>query len=342
MAFGGNDWLSQTKEEPIDPNLPICDPHHHLWDYRQVRIPYQRYLLEELLEDTNSGHNIRSTVFIEAESMLRASGPEEMKPVGEVEFVQGISAMSASGLYGDSRIAASIIGSADLNLGEDVKPVLNRLKEASPNRFKGIRHRLTWDSNPEFASSSSKGGPGQMKNERFRLGAQILADMDLSLEGWMYHHQLKDLADFAKSVPNLTIILNHIGGLLRTGPYLGKDDQTISIWKEGIAAVSECPNVVIKLGGMGMPMMGFDWHLRDIPVGSEELAHDMEPFISYCIDKFGPTRCMFESNFPVDKVSFSYHVMYNAFKKISSDFDESTINALFHDTAVKTYKVTVD
>ena len=166
--------------------------------------------------------------------------------------------------------------------------------------------------------------------------------MNLSLEGWMYHHQLTDLADFAKAVPNLTIILNHIGGLLRTGPYFGKDDETISIWKEGIAAVSECPNVVIKLGGMGMPMMGFDWHLRDVPVGSEELANDMEPFISYCINQFGPTRCMFESNFPVDKVSFSYHVMYNAFKKIASGFDNSSLSSLFHDTAVQTYKVPVD
>jgi predicted TIM-barrel fold metal-dependent hydrolase len=339
MAFGGNDWLSQTVEEIVSPNIPICDPHHHLWDKRKSRIPYQRYLLDELLEDINSGHNVRSTVFIEAESMLRVSGPGEMKSVGEVEFVQGTSAMSSSGLYGDVKVAASIIGSADLNLGEGVRPVLIALQEASPNRFRGIRHRLTWDPHPELAVSSSRGGGAQMQTDQFRTGAKVLADMEMSLEGWMYHHQLTELADLASAIPDLTIILNHIGGLLRTGPYLGKDAETISTWKEGIAAVAACPNIIVKLGGMGMPMMGFDWHAREVPIGSDELATEMEPFISYCIDHFGPDRCMFESNFPVDKVSFSYQVMYNAFKKITSDFDQSAIKSMFHDTAARVYKL---
>ena len=263
MPYGGNDWLAQTIEDILEPDLPICDPHHHLWDRRISRVPYQRYLLDELLEDVGSGHNVRSTVFIEAESMMRDSGALEMRSVGEVEFVQGTAAASASGIYGDIRAAAGIVGSADLNLGEGVKQVLEALQKASPNRFRGIRHRLTWDPHPELASASSAGIPGQMQGEQFRIGAQALADMGMTFEGWMYHHQLPELAELARAVPSLTIILNHIGGLLRIGPYSENDNDTVSAWKEGSAAVSECPNVVVKLGGMGMPIMGFDCHLRE-------------------------------------------------------------------------------
>ena len=339
MPYGGNDWLAQTTEDILEPGIPICDPHHHLWDRRISRVPYQRYLLDELLEDVGSGHNVRSTVFIEAESMMRDSGALEMRSVGEVEFVQGTAAASASGIYGDIRAAAAIVGSADLNLGEGVKHVLEALQRASPNRFRGIRHRLTWDPHPELASASSAGIPRQMQSEQFLIGAQVLADMEMTFEGWMYHHQLPELAELARAVPSLTIILNHIGGLLRVGPYAEKGKDTVSVWKEGIAAVSDCSNVVVKLGGMGMPIMGFDWHLREKPVGSQELADDMSPFLNYCIEQFGPDRCMFESNFPVDKVSFSYHVMYNAFKRLSSGYSDSERASMFHDTAARVYRV---
>ena len=339
MPYGGNDWLAQTTEDILEPDLPICDPHHHLWDRRISRVPYQRYLLDELLEDVGSGHNVRSTVFIEAESMMRGSGALEMRSVGEVEFVQGTAAASASGIYGDIRAAAGIVGSADLNLGEGVKHVLDALQIASPNRFRGIRHRLTWDPHPELASASSAGIPKQMQGEQFLIGAQTLADMGMTFEGWMYHHQLPELAELARAVPSLTIILNHIGGLLRVGPYAENGKDTISVWKEGIATVAECPNVVVKLGGMGMPIMGFDWHLREKPVGSPELADDMSPFLNYCIEQFGPDRCMFESNFPVDKVSFSYHVMYNAFKRLSSDYSFQERAEMFHKNAVRIYRV---
>ena len=339
MAYGGNEWLALTEEETLEPDLPICDPHHHLWDMRTERTPYQRYLLHDLLGDTGSGHNVRSTVFVEANSMWKASGPEEIRSVGEVEFVQGTAAAFASGIYGNFRGAAAIVGSANLNLGEGVRPVLEALKGASPNRFRGIRHRLTWDPHPDLPGMTAPGVQGQMAQSKFREGAQVLADMGMSLEGWMYHHQLTELADFAKAVPDLTIILNHIGGVARIGPYAGKDDETIPAWKEGIAAVAEAPNVVIKLGGMGMPIMGFNWHLREKPVGSTELSDDMAPFLSYCIEQFGTDRGMFESNFPVDKVSFSYHIMYNAFKRFSADYSPNERAAMFHDNAVRIYNV---
>ena len=339
MPFGGNDWHELTQETTLEPDLPICDPHHHLWDYRPARIPYHRYLLHELAADITSGHKVRSTVFVEARSMYRADGPEDMRPVGEIEFVQGQAAASASGLYGPGRAAASIIGHANLLLGGRAEPVLQALQAASPNRFKGIRHSVTWDD--EVTSTAAHNIPGQMSNDNFRAGAKLLAKMGLSLEGWMFFRQLPELAELAKAVPDLTIILNHVGGLLREGVYANRDDEVLPLWRSGIAAVAACPNVVVKLGGMGMPSNGFDWHTRDKPIGSEELAESMAPYMNYCIEQFGPDRCMFESNFPPDKMSFSYNVMYNAFKRFSQSYSTTERAAMFHDTATRVYRIDV-
>ena len=341
MPFGGNDWLALTQEPTLEPEIPICDPHHHFWDFRAQRIPYQRYLLHELAADINSGHNVASTVFIEARSMYRSDGPEEMRPVGEVEFVQGLAAASASGLYGPGRAAAAIVGHANLNLGERVEPVLEALRAASPNRFRGIRHSVTWDPDPEVENTAAHKIEGQLASDNFRAGTRALARMGLSLEGWLFFPQLPELADLAKAVPDLTIILNHIGGLLRSGPYANRDDEVLTTWRSGIAAVAEYPNVNIKLGGIGMPRTGFDWHARVEPIGSEELAESMSPFMTYCIERFGPDRCMFESNFPVDKVSYSYNVMYNAFKRMSKGYSAAERAAMFHDTAVRVYRIDV-
>ncbi len=341
MPFGSNDWLALTSEPTLEPQLPICDPHHHFWDFRTARIPYQRYLLHELAKDIHSGHNVRSTVFIEARAMYRADGPEELRPVGEVEFVQGLAAASASGLYGPGRAAAAIVGHANLNLGEGAAPVLEALRSASPNRFRGIRHSVTWDPHPEVENTAAHKIQGQLASDQFRAGARVLARMGLSLEAWLYFPQLSELADFAKAVPDLTIVLNHIGGLLRVGPYADRDDEVLATWRRGIAVVAACPNVYVKLGGVGMPRTGFDWHTRTTPIGSEELAKSMAPFMTYCIEQFGPSRSMFESNFPVDKVSFSYNVMYNAFKRLSKSYSTSERAAMFHDTAARVYRVDV-
>ena len=338
MPFGGDDWLALTAEPTLEPEIPICDPHHHLWDYRSQRVPYQRYLLHELAADINSGHNVRSTVFVEARSMYRTEGPEELRSVGEVEFVQGQAAASASGLYGPGRAAAAIVGNADLKLGDRVEPVLDALQAASPNRFRGIRHSVVSDPHPEIEDRET---PGVMATSNFLAGARVLARKGMSLEGWMYFPQLPELADFARAVPELTIILDHIGGLMRTGPYANGGDELMATWRSGIAAVAACPNVNIKLGGIGMPLTGFDWHQRDQPIGSEELAESMAPLLNYCIEQFGPSRCMFESNFPVDKVSFSYHVMYNAFKRLSKGYTATERADMFHDTAVRVYRIEV-
>jgi len=336
MPYGGNDWLGLTQEEVLEPELPICDPHHHLWDRRPERIPYQRYLLPELLADVNQGHNVRSTVFIETRGMYRADGPVEMKPVGEVEFVQGQAAMSASGIYGPTRAAAAIIGHADLKLGDRVKPVLEALQAASPNRFRGIRHTVTADSNPAV---DSREAPGTLASDNFRAGAKVLAQMGHSLDTGVFFPQLPELADFARAVPDLTIVLNHLGGLWRVGPYAGRDDEVLSAWKNGLAEVAACPNVYMKLGGIGMPRMGFDWYTRDKPISSEDLAKEMALVVTPCIELFGPDHCMFESNFPPDKVSFSHPVLFNAFKRFSKGYSPTERANMFHDTAVKAYRI---
>ena len=336
MPFGNNDWLALTQEDPIEPDIPLCDPHHHFWDGRSGSVPYQRYLLHELMADLDSGHNVRSTVFVEARSMYRAAGPEELRPVGEVEFVQGLAAASASGTYGESRAAAAIVGHADLKLGDNVAPVLEALQAASPNRFKGIRHNVTWSPDPSLDNRETQ---GIMANDTFRAGARVLAGMGLSLDVMLSFPQLPELADFARAVPDVPIILNHVGGVSRTGIYAGQDDDVIPAWREGIAAVAECPNVVCKLGGLGMPRWGFGWHARNTPIGSEELAEAMAPWLNYCIEQFGPDRCMLESNFPPDKVSFSYNIMYNAFKRFSQGYSPSERANLLHDAAVRAYRI---
>ena len=339
MPFGGVDWLALTPEPALEPEIPICDPHHHFWDFRTQRIPYQRYLLHELVDDISSGHDVRSTVFVEARAMYRSNGPEEMRPVGEVEFAQGLAAASASGLYGPGRAAAAIVGHANLGLGEGVEPVLEALRAASPNRFRGIRHSVTWDPHPEVENNAAHKAPDQLASDSFRSGARLLAHMGLSFDAWLYFHQMPELADFARAVPDLSIILNHIGGLYRVGPYADRDDEVLATWRSGVAAVAECSNVTMKLGGIGMPHTGFDWHTRSEPIGSEELAEAMAPYLTYCIEQFGPDRCMFESNFPVDKASFSYNVMYNAFKRLTVGYSAAERADMFHDTAVRVYRI---
>ena len=338
MPYGGNDWLEITKEEIIEPGLPICDPHHHYWDLRVERTPYGRYLLHELLNDIND-HNVTSTVFIEARAMYSADLEKNYRPVGEVEFVEGLSAASASGIYGKSRASASIIGHANLNLGNKVEPILESLLEASPRRFKGIRHIVAWDDDKKVDSIPVYNLEEQMTTKNFIDGAKVLSKMGLSFDSWMYFHQLPQLLNLAKEVPDLPIIVDHIGGILLIGEYANKKEEILKIWEKNISDLSECPNVEIKLGGLGMPITGHDWHLRNTPVGSEELANQMKYYLDYCIEKFGPQRGMFESNFPVDKVSFSYNVLYNAFKRYSKNYSKSERAAMFHDNAIRFYKV---
>ena len=338
MAPGGNDWLAQSPEETLEPEIPICDPHHHFWVSRPEPADYQRYLLPELTADVTSGHNVRSTVFIEVHCEYRTDGPDEMKPVGEVEYVQRIADDSATGQHGITRAAAAIIGHADLKLGEAVRPVLEAMQAASPDRFRGVRHSVGWDVSPELANRDIKGA---LSTSGYRAGAQVLAGMGLILENSLYFHQLSELAELARAVPDLTIVLNHIGGLLRVGPYANRDDEVLPEWRRGVAEVAQCPNIIMKLGGVGQLRYGYYWHERETAIGSGELAEALGPLMNHCIQQFGPDRCMFESNFPVDKVSYSYNVVFNAFKLLSQGYSASERAAMFHDTAARVYNINV-
>ena len=313
--------------------MPICDPHHHFWDRDG-----DRYLLNELAGDVGGGHNIARTVFIECRSMYRARGPEEMRPIGETEFVQGIAAQSASGQYGPTEVAAGIVSNANLMLGAAVQPVLEAHAAASPNRFRGIRFSCAWDASPEIASGRAN-APGMMQDSRFREGFDRLQKMGLSFDALVYHTQLDELADLAGAFPNAIIILNHIGRPLGIGPYAGKRDEVFAAWRKGIAAVAAHENVVVKLGGFGNVISGYDWHQRPMPPASGEVAQTIEPWLTYCIEQFGPSRCMFESNFPVDKASYAYTTCWNAFKRLTRDYSESEQAAMFQGTAVKAYRL---
>ncbi len=322
-----------TEEVALEPRLPIIDPHHHLWDR-----PGNRYLLEELVADTRA-HNVRQTVFVECTSMYRASGPEEFKVVGETEFVQGIAAMSASGRYGETRVAAAIVGSADLRLGDRVQPVLEAQIAASPQRFRGIRHRAAWADRTVVPNQPADLADHVLLDSGFRKGYAYLRQYGMTFEGWVYHTHIADLTDLARAFPDTTIIFNHLGGPIGIGSYAGRRDEIFAAWKPAVAALAKCPNVVAKVGGIQMVVNGYGWHERKRPPTSDELLNANKDWYRYTIEQFGPGRCMFESNFPVDKLSCSYTVLWNQFKKLTQGFSADERAAMFHDTAMRVYRL---
>ena len=336
------EWLNLTRESAIEPELPIIDPHHHLWDGSQLA---DRYMLEELIEDTRD-HNIRQTVFVECSAMYRADGLEEFRVVGETEFVQGVAAMSASGAYGAMRAATGIVGAANLCLGERVAAVLEAQIAASPQRFRGIRQRAAWgDSSYIRALGGWPSTPANLPkrillDSDFRKGYAQLRTYGLSFEGWVFHTHIDDLTDLAKAFPDTTIIFNHLGGPIGVESYAGRRDEVFAAWKLSVAELAKCPNVVAKLGGLQMIVNGYDWHKRDKPPTSDQLLETNRDWYNYTIDQFGPDRCMFESNFPVDKLSCSYTVLWNQFKKLTKNFSKDERADMFHDTAMRVYRLT--
>jgi L-fuconolactonase len=332
------DWLALTVEEPLEPDLPICDPHHHLWDRRPARVA-PRYLLDEILADVQGGHNVVSTVFIECASMFKADGPEAMRPVGETEFVNGIAAMTASGLYGPVRIAAGIVGTADLQLGDGAAAVLDAHLVAGGGRFRGIRLGATWDASDEVPNHRTNPPEGLLLRPDFRAGFAHLAPRQLTFEAWCYHHQIPEVTDLARAFPDTTIILDHFGGPIGIGPYAGKSDEVYAQWRRHLAELATCHNVVAKLGGINMEVNGFGWHTQPRPPTSQELVDATRRYYEYTIEKFGAERCMFESNFPVDKASCSYTVLWNAFKRLTAGYSADEKAKLFHNTAARVYRL---
>jgi L-fuconolactonase len=333
-----HDWLALTAEEALEPELPICDPHHHLWDQRPARVS-ERYLLDEILDDIGGGHNVASTVFIECGAMYKADGPEACRPVGETEFVNGIAAMSASDLYGRSRIAAAIVGTADLRLGDKVAEVLDAHIAAAGGRFRGIRQSAAWDADTTLAPPRVNPGPGLFLRDDFRGGFKHLAPRQLSFEVWCYHRQLREATELARAFPDTTIILDHFGGPLGVGTYVGHADDVYAEWRPSLAELAKCQNVVAKLGGINMEINGFGWHKRARPPSSRELTEATRRYYEFTIEQFGVNRCMFESNFPVDKASCSYTVLWNSFKLLVGSYSPTEKAQLFHDTAARVYRL---
>ena len=338
MASKNAEWLAQVQEAALEPDLPIIDTHHHLWD-RHGTFIQERYLTDEIHEDLATGHNIVSTVFVECDAMYRQSGPEEMRPLGEVEFVNGIAAMAASGMYGKTQVAAGIIGHADLMLGARAKGVLEALMTAAPERFRGIRYIGAWVKDKAVFTPPRVPGPGVYLDPKFREGFAQLAPLDLIFEAAIRHPQIPEFTDLARAFPDTKMVLNHIGGVIGVGTYAGRRDEIFESWRKDMAEVAKCPNVVVKLGALNMTYCGFGWEKRPMPPTSAELCEAYRRYYETVIELAGPERCMFESNFPVDKVSCDYGVLWNAFKLMTKDYSPSDRAALFHDTAARFYRI---
>ena len=350
MVLDNDAWLARRPaEEILEPELPIVDPHHHLWHRK-----HHRYLLDELLADTRSGHRVLATVFVDCMAFYRADGPAALRPVGETEFANGVAAMGASGFYddkhggrhGEFRPCAGIVGFADLTLGAAVSEVLAAHIAAGGGpggRFKGIRHAGGWDASPMIHNSHTKPPRGLYGDAVFRQGFAQLAPLGLSFEAWQYHPQLPEVTALARAFPDTAIVLNHVGGPLGVGPYssqfAGKADETFAQWRRHISELAGCPNVTVKLGGLGMRIGPIQHFKLPDPPTSTQVADAWRPWIEHCIEAFGPARGMFESNFPVDKTSAGYAVLWNAFKRLAAGASASEKADLFADTARRVYRL---
>ncbi|WP_338465834.1 amidohydrolase family protein [Novosphingobium sp. ZN18A2] len=342
-----------TAEEILEPDLPIIDPHHHLWDLRPLigsfpepyhpfiaaLLPSAYYTFDALNADAKSGHNVIGTVFMECGAFYRAGASDAMKPVGEVEFVNGVAAQSASGLYGDFRACEAIIGHADMQLGDGARPVLEALIAAGGGRFKGIRHQGAWDADPDVLGPPFHAPEGLYHSAAFRTGFKHLGELGLTFDAWLLEPQLGDVLDLARAFPDQPIVLDHCGTPLNIASYKGKMPERFDAWREKILEIGKCPNVSIKLGGLAMAFCGMPEEGPEAGVHSEKLADMWRPYIETCIEAFGTDRAMFESNYPVDKWGASYPVLWNAFKRLASGATPDEKRALFAGTAARFYGI---
>jgi predicted TIM-barrel fold metal-dependent hydrolase len=324
-------WLAQRQEEILEPALPIIDPHHHLWTR-----PNNVYLLPELLADVNSGHNIRATVFEECHSMYRTDGPKELRSLGETEFVTGVAAMSASGGFGPARLCAGMVGNVDLMLGERAQPVFEAHLAASGGRFRAIRYSTAWDADRRVHGAVDR--PRLLEEARLREGFKCLARLGLAFDAWVFHPQLDEVVALAGTFPDTAIVLNHFGGPILGGPNAGRDEEVLAEWRAAMTKVAACENVYLKLGALPVrrakPGSG-----RPLPLSSEEIAAGWRPFFDFAMEIFGARRCMFESNFPVQKRWCSYAVIWNACKRLAAGASADEKAALFAGTAARSYRL---
>jgi len=332
------EWLALHSEEILEPDLPIIDSHHHLWMRAGAR-----YLLDEYLADAQTGHNICASVFVDCGAFYRKTGPAAMAPVGQAEFANGIAAMAASGAYGKTLVCAAIVGAADITVGAEVAEVLDAQIAISRERFRGIRLITKWDPDEELNNGRLIVPRDLMQDRDFRAGFAMLGPRKLSFDAMVYHPQLLELAELARAFPDTTIVVDHVGGLVsETRTYRERREQAIAHWRSSLAELAKYPNVYIKLGGLGMPYLGYGFEKLAVPASSERLAQAWGPVFRSCIDAFGPERCMFESNFPPDKEMVSFAVLWNTFKRVAAGYSADEKRALFYGAAAKAYRLNLD
>lgn len=330
----GDVWLARTAEEAIDPGLPIIDPHHHFSEH------WGGYFGADLAADAVAGHDIRATVYIQCGHGYRSTGPQALRPVGETEQVVAIARAQAAE-RAKPRIAAGIVGYADLRLGEQVDAVLAAHVEAGDGRFRGIRN--SGARHAAFRHGVLARPPaGLYLDDAFRRGFARLSKYGLSFDVWVYHPQLAEVYDLARAFPHIPIVLNHIGGTLGVGPYAGRRREVFDEWRPMMKTLSACGNVAVKLGGLGTAVFGYDFAAQDRPPSSQQLADAWRPYFETCIELFGAERCMFESNFPVDRAVCGYVVLWNAFKRVAAGASDDERARLFHDNAARIYRLPPD
>jgi predicted TIM-barrel fold metal-dependent hydrolase len=321
------EWLAASVEPALEPDLPIIDCHHHFSEH------WGGYLLPELLADTGSGHRIEQTVYVQCGWHYRNEGAEAMRPIGETEAVVAIAAQSPA----RTRVAAGIVGYADLLLGDAIDEVLAAQVIAGKGRFRGVRN--SGARHPAFRHGVL---PRPIENlyaqPSFRRGYACLARHGLSFDAWIYHPQVMEVVDLARAFPETTLILDH-AGVLGVEPYRGRRAQVLDEWLKSMRVLATCPNVQVKIGGLGTAVFGYDFSSNARPPGSEALADAWRPTMEPVIELFGAERCMFESNFPVDRAAAGYGVVWNAFKRLASGAGTADKAALFRDTAARVYRL---
>ena len=326
------DWLAARQEVVLDKHQPIIDAHHHLFDR-----PGQRYLPEHLKSDIGRDLNVVATVLVQARSFYRTDGPEAFQPVGETEFAAGVA--EAALTAGGPKLCAAIVGYADLNLGDSVRPVLEAHICAGRNKFRGIRHIIAWDKDKRLLNPAYPTTESLMDSKAFQSGFSQLADLGLSFDAWLYFPQIPRLTALARQFPSVHIVLNHCGGILGLGAYAGRRDDVFKQWRAAMSDLATCLNVSVKIGGLGMSLSGFDFDKQLTAPSSETLSITWRPWVETCFEFFSANRCMFESNFPVDKGSYGYVVGWNAMMRLASKLTTEERDALFYKTAASVYDI---
>jgi predicted TIM-barrel fold metal-dependent hydrolase len=339
-------------EAILEPDLPIIDPHHHLWDLRPLLghfpepvhpfiaalalSPY--YTFDQLHAEVTTGHSIIATVYMECGAFYDSDRDPAFKTVGEVEFANGVAAQGASGLYGNYRPCAAIVGHADLTSGDGARPVLEALMAASP-RFRGIRHQGAWDADPDVLGPPFHAPAGLYASDAFRAGFAHLGDLGLTFDAWVLEPQLDDVIDLARHFPDQPIVLDHCGTPLNIASYRGRLPERFDVWRDKIRTLGALPNVTVKLGGLAMAFCGMPEAGPAAGTGSEALAALWRPYVETCIEAFGADRAMFESNFPVDRWGADYATLWNAFKRLCTGASAAEKRALFAATAARVYGI---